>query len=218
MASIPPPLPPRASQSFLLTRLLLAHRGRMVHEFDQTQDPRMNVSNSDGWCFGMAVHWLGFQKTNADFWAWHNTDGAAAAYRFVMARQSHITSIMSSANQADTLKGVHADYNALTVKAVSKYGLKPQSVHQHNDQFATAWKLASDMIMPPDSYALLSFFFQNSGHAMASVRDGDGIRFMDPNYGEVHFRKADDFREWLKEFFKLFGYTGLTGVLVERFV
>jgi hypothetical protein len=65
-----------------------------------------------------------------------------------------------------------------------------------------------------EGYVILGMTGDKAGHAMALYRDRDGVRFYDPNYGEVFFEDRAQLRVLRNEFVEVYS-RGLLGTLKD---
>ena len=54
-----------------------------------------------------------------------------------------------------------------------------------------------------EGFVIFGMHGKDSGHAVGLYRNRDGVRFFDPNYGEVFFEDRADFQGFLSEFVDL---------------
>lgn len=171
--------------------------GRLVHYYSQGQDGRLGAIDmtENGWCLGMSVQWLATKRSKQEFWGVHDSDKAAASYRFVMAGQKLRTQHHHGATTAD-----RASFR------LKRFGLvKSSTKTEVNDPHGhlMAYNIAS---APSDYCRIGQYYKSGGGHAMAAYKDQGRIRFMDPNLGEFEFLSEAEFRQWFPLFTQFMGY------------
>ncbi len=188
--------------------------GTFVHAYDQGADDNERLRQMDitegGWCFGVSITWLKRNRMNLEFWQWLRTDAGAAAIRFLMAS--------SSVRDKLTTSFEDADWAERTDFSMKKVGLAKVAHPKKLQAAATIAALGRDITNGPGKYAACHLYFQaGGGHTVAAIVDGNAVRFMDPNAGEVGFGNKQDFLNWLPVFSRMIGYGTLNRAEVEKY-
>ncbi|MDA3962596.1 MAG: YopT-type cysteine protease domain-containing protein [Planctomycetota bacterium] len=206
--------------------------GELIHFYNQGQDKRlgqMDITNN-GWCHGVAVHWLRFKKQNGpsdtSFWDWLASPKGASACSMQMADQAVRPKLaLLFANKA--YKGGFVDKPTAISQLKDDYGNKNKVwlkqaglgfMGKHEGGGSTA-NLALNASGTPGGYARIGLFFVGGGgHAVAAVKDGHNWRFMDPNAGEVLVKSTAKFNDFFQKFYAMrYPTWGLASHYVEKY-
>jgi hypothetical protein len=173
--------------------------GRLVHYYNQGEDNRLQTVDftENGWCLGVSTQWLRFKATGeGNFWNWMRTQEGAAAMRFIMAAQG-----------VRVAKG--ADLESRAEFALKKrFGIIKVATLESIGVDATPANMAWNCIVGnTGAFVRLGMYYvEGGGHAMAATTAGQGVSFMDPNAGEVHFEDPGMFSIWFPKYARRIRY------------
>lgn len=175
-----------------LKQLVKSKNAEIVHEYDQTTDARKGTGNDNGWCNGMAAHWIRCKKNNIDFWTWFNEPGSAPQVR----------SVQTNARMIHAEGGYHPSGQA----AASMLGYAGIGHTASSDGFESSAKALTvelSTYLGRGRFNIINMGGNGTGHAMAAIWGSVDLTLMDPNAGEIAVSHGK-----AREFFSMF----LTGM------
>jgi hypothetical protein len=185
------------------------HHGQSWGSRDQTID--------GGVCLGFSTEWIlkSFQGGATDsFWNWLDSPNAPGTLRELGHRvdqgskaldaiEKHTQESEMDETEVEGLRKVvqkvikgQGEWQSTLIQSTTKGGLKRCGVFR---KFTNANDLARESVAH-EGFALVHILGgrNSSGHAMAlHYSPKTGVRFMDPNCGELCFQKRNEFQTWL---------------------
>lgn len=187
-----------------LARLCVRQNAEIVHEYDQSEDARIqkDAITANGWCYGMVVHWFRCKRQYADFWPWVDTPDAEAKFRYTMALQRLAEQPASGSGGL----GREVDNDWRSAVLLKPYGLKLE-FSSEVIQKSSASSIVTELRCNKATYLTLALR-GNGGHVIGVHYSQCYLSFFDPNAGEFAFRRDStaEFTEWLRWYMTGQGY------------
>lgn len=203
---------PSYMKELQLTLLARKHGGRLVHYYDQGQDPRIKKDEltDGGWCYAMAACWLANDDSSA-FWKWMMTTKAEMTLRTRMARQAIIKAQLRGSRGSDKnskfrwtdeykskvgfdtslVAAAEKDNRHLLKNMLTGSGIRVvQEEFIYGDEASGYWRLAYKLNTPKRPMFGVGLFYKSGGaHQVAARLVDTDLRYMDPNHGEYTIPK-----------------------------
>lgn len=178
----------------LLTAASKLPGSELIKYYDQNTDARRKVVDwtSAGWCHGMCIAWLRAKKTNGfasdQFWTDVQTSDFGSRMRFLMADQS----IRATRGGEDSATRVSRHLRSCGLTSISQSDpalLLPENL---GDAIFTS--------QAPYVYILFPYFSPGiQNHVVAAVKEGDVVRYFDPNVGELQMALSSEaLTRWMR--------------------
>lgn len=206
---------------------VMASNGVSVVLYNQGKDPRTKQGGdivSGGFCLAMSIMWIIKTARGESFWDWFQPPGVACPNLKNKNQQALWNPILPllkeimrqegqriALSKQFTAKGGQVDVD-LFMKLNGWFG--PKISHDSASQRQAAGDgithnvLAGDtvadlLLKTKSGFRVLSVSGPKGAHAMAArIVDGTVV-FMDPNYGEFYFPSKDDFKKFMRNFWRM---------------